>query len=454
MKRIKRIVALALATVMMMAMSTVAFAAESTSITVTNLSANETTKVSIYKIVEINQDEWKFSDWVSDDAYSESDGEYKFDYDQLVKDAAETDPDDSKEVTTTSVEFTGVAAGAYLVLASGTKTTYNTMVAVTYKYDKDVFAANAEPVVAKSSTTTVVKDTSDTFVSADEEVTFTITTVVPYIADDATDKTFVLYENPTNLKNLAVASVTLAGESAGEFSLEKSNSNDYKYTLDLTDLIADENANAGKEVVVTLTANVDGANGYKNTAWTNYSKSDVDYDTNTVEGFTGSFILTKVDATGGNTLSGAKFSVSATENGDALTFVKDSDGVYTLSTLSDGTVTELEVASDGTLKVQGLAEGTYYVTETQAPEGYSINSEAMEVEINPEYAETTRLSVSQAKDNVELSGESYYFKDSKLSTLPFTGGMGTTIFTVLGVAIMAIAAALYFATKKNSKAAQ
>ena len=41
--------------------------------------------------------------------------------------------------------------------------------------------------------------------------------------------------------------------------------------------------------------------------------------------------------------------------------------------------------------------------------------------------------------------------DTKLASLPSTGGIGTTIFTIGGCAIMIAAAALYFASKKKSE---
>ena len=42
--------------------------------------------------------------------------------------------------------------------------------------------------------------------------------------------------------------------------------------------------------------------------------------------------------------------------------------------------------------------------------------------------------------------------DSKLSTLPFTGGKGTAAFTGFGVLLMSISAGLYFSNKKNKSA--
>ena len=46
--------------------------------------------------------------------------------------------------------------------------------------------------------------------------------------------------------------------------------------------------------------------------------------------------------------------------------------------------------------------------------------------------------------------DTHEIKNTKLASLPSTGGIGTTIFTVGGCAIMIIAAGLYFATRRKS----
>ena len=453
MKRIKKVIAFALMMVMMMAMSVTAFAADTTTITVKNLSANEATKVSIYKIAEIGSGKWNFSPWVKDDMYKVNGEKYDFEFAKMADAVANETPDQTLTTTvgTTSLTFTDVKAGAYLVLAAGEKTTYNVMGVATYKYDDNgKFVAKPAEVIAKSTGTVVVKDTDDTFVAAGDTVTFTITTEVPYIEEGATDKSFTLYENPTNLKNLTVTSVKLADaekKAGNTYNLVESTT--AKYELNLSDLVADNNDNAGKKVVVTITAVVDGVNGYENTAWSNKSDSNVDYKTNTVKGFTGSITIQKIDATTKKALAGAKFSF--VKNDETLKFVAtEKAGVYTFD--KNGSLTELEVAEDGTLKVQGLSEGDYNFFETQAPEGYTINPKIYSVPLEPNYAETTRLSVKEATAHVNYGADDPVdVPDTRLTTLPFTGGMGTTIFTVLGVALMAIAAAVYFATKKTAK---
>ena len=46
--------------------------------------------------------------------------------------------------------------------------------------------------------------------------------------------------------------------------------------------------------------------------------------------------------------------------------------------------------------------------------------------------------------------ENIVMKDNKLSALPSTGGIGTTIFTIAGCVIMIAAAGLFFASRKKS----
>ena len=91
----------------------------------------------------------------------------------------------------------------------------------------------------------------------------------------------------------------------------------------------------------------------------------------------------------------------------------------------------------GTVKVEGLNEGTYHFTETKAPAGYSINAEGVDATIE----ESTEHNVSVATS----------INDTKLSALPSTGGIGTTIFTIGGCAIMIVAAGLFFATRRKTQ---
>ena len=444
MKRIKRIVALALATVMMMAMSTVAFAAESIdgpTIKVTNISArDEKTQLSVYTLATVDKETNTINvvDWAKS-AYN-SELEIEFDATEL-NNAFKNAGNVSAVATATSlngadVEFSGLAAGVYMIKAIGDKVVYNTMVAVTYDTDEygNYIAKTEAQLKAKGTSNTVEKEADDQLVSAGQVVNFTITSTVPYNKAE-----YKIYDKVTNLSAPEITEIKVGGETVdGRFVLDTEKAD--LYVLDLTSLVKGTNDNAGKSVVVTYSAKVLGTEGYVNGA---YDSTNGSYDKPVTEvtGYTGDITLTKKAADTDEVLLGAEFTVSK-NGGDALYFVKVEDGVYDLADSSVENATTTVVATNGTVQVRGLDEGTYHFTETKAPEGYSINTAGKDFTI--EQGETVDGPISLSEELL----------DSKLSTLPYTGGMGTTIFTVLGVAIMAIAAALYFATKKNSKAAQ
>ena len=84
----------------------------------------------------------------------------------------------------------------------------------------------------------------------------------------------------------------------------------------------------------------------------------------------------------------------------------------------------------------GLDEGNYEFKETKAPTGYSVNSE------NKAFT----ITANEEKEVTEDAGE---FVNTKLSALPETGGIGTTIFTIVGCGIMIAAAGLFFASRRK-----
>ena len=103
--------------------------------------------------------------------------------------------------------------------------------------------------------------------------------------------------------------------------------------------------------------------------------------------------------------------------------------------------------NDGTVKVTGLKYGVAYkFEEAVAPDGYSINTEDSSVNWTAITEGTVLTETNYA--NV-LVGEAT-MEDTTLASLPSTGGIGTTIFTVGGCAIMIIAAGLYFASRRRA----
>ncbi len=477
MKRFKRMIALMCAMVMMLTMSTVAFADEAStttaSITVNGLAESDLETVSIYKIATATHDgEWKFETWANSyvTAPTGDAKEYLFNWDGMktavIAEGSDITATDEKECArgSSTVEFTGLNGAAYLVIATGGNTTYAVMGAKTYKYVDGRYTLTAATVNAKTSDVPTEKKADDQFVHNGQDVTFTITTVLPAARtldenNQVVDNEFKVYDKPENLKNLELVSVKIGDADVTDgITLEDTISNTINgetgvYTIDLTSLLSQYE---GKTVDLTLTATVDGDKGYTNSAWNNKTKTDTDThkpeNPGKVDGYTADITITKYDdtltfnadgkVTGGKTLTGAKFQIKREGSEDVLTFTQkiDEDGVAIPGQYiydENGSERDVEVDENGAVKVSGLDEGKYNIYETEAPEGYSIKSEATTVIVDDD----------NASENIHLRSD---ISDTKLASLPFTGGMGTTLFTVFGVIIMAAAAGLFFANKKKS----
>lgn len=151
------------------------------------------------------------------------------------------------------------------------------------------------------------------------------------------------------------------------------------------------------------------------------------------------------DDTPGNELAGAGFRLysdkDCTEEQEIKLKKNTTDGTYSPYF---GTDAGDEMFSDehGQFNVKGLDAGTYYLRETKTPDGYSACADKKIV-----------ISATHTEYNVNLSGESNL--NNKIInikaggiTLPSTGGIGTTLFYVVGGGLM-VAAIVLLVTKKR-----
>lgn len=128
----------------------------------------------------------------------------------------------------------------------------------------------------------------------------------------------------------------------------------------------------------------------------------------------------------GDKLSDAKFSLYY---GNDETTALEGSPVYTGMTV------------EGALTFQGLNPGTYWLVETEAPSGYKVMSKALKIVID-----------EKDPDIEQGYAEEVTILNTANVSLPITGGMGTLVFTISGIALMGAAALLYIRSRKKSAA--
>ena len=170
-------------------------------------------------------------------------------------------------------------------------------------------------------------------------------------------------------------------------------------------------------VTYTATAKEDIIHGtYYNTALVEYEKGESEEDTVTV--YTYQLEIFKYDQSTDEGLGGARFELyQKDENGDVI----------------QNSVRELMSGADGYVTVEGLDECTYYLKETEAPEGFVCSEEELTIAIPDQAGADQIIKVRFANSNI-----------------PHTGGTGTRMYTI-GVAAIIAAAGLLLVVSRRKK---
>ena len=150
------------------------------------------------------------------------------------------------------------------------------------------------------------------------------------------------------------------------------------------------------------------------------------------------FQIAKTDGT--DPLPGAQFELWY--NDQALTFIDNGDGTYTYS--AEGTVTTLDMTTNTTISVKGLDHSwAYILKEITVPSGYNkiedMTVEGSDLTKVVDGTDTSMASTALSKRTVV---------NNKGAELPSTGGIGTTIFYIIG-AILVIGAGVVIVTKRR-----
>ena len=512
MKRMKRIMALMLAAIMMMAMSVTAFAAEGATGThtltvnvkstepaqdlkgqtinlyklfdVTESKSGETTNyaytvnntykaalASVLKIGETSKDE-DFVKAVADQEATIQQFANDFTAKALTDNLGATKTSGKIAESKTSYEFTGLDAGYYLVYVTGGKEIQSSLVTV----DETINTVNL-----KTEAPSIEKTADKTTVNIGDVVTYTVKGSIPdttgyaqyvyKIHDElSTGLDFVNDAKGTALGagattvNVTVAftdnSVTAAGTTPTVATLDTANNR--KMSLDLSEWVRANQANKGKEFTVTYYAKVnkDAVVTEKNKAQLEYGNKPGETTTTTPsEAKTPTYPLdilkTKKDSN--VKLAGAKFSLYTSEadakNGTNPIKVTGNNGNYVVD--SNSTTTEFEsvenIEEKGyNLRVNGLAEGTYYLVETKAPDGYNKLTAPVVIKITKS-TDTDVNNWTISKDGTVETDKIIDIANSTGSLLPSTGGRGAIAFAVIA-AILVFGVAVSFIRDKRKEA--
>ena len=357
--------------------------------------------------------------------------------------------------------FANLAMGEYFIRPTSTTSVYQLMLQKLeptvsggkYVIDDLTFGAKREEV-------SVDKAANKTSVTKKEKVTYTITVDIPTYASQAVDKSFYVSDLLPNGLTIDPASIKVQIDGTdvdtAAYTLDTTAVAEYTFKLSVSAEQYTDNwsANGGKQLVITYTATLnDNGTTEVNTKETNkvtFDYSNYPYVENSHKQKTDTVDVTtfaiKIDKYVKNDehakLANAKFDLYRTatqaevDAGSAVTIPHTAvHGIKLESDLvtdANGTATFAKYEANGT-------NYDYYLVETQAPSGYNILDNAV------------RVNFTDA--DVEATDGVYTVKvpNSSGILLPITGGTGTVIFTIIGIALMVGAVVLFVVSRKKAK---
>ena len=163
------------------------------------------------------------------------------------------------------------------------------------------------------------------------------------------------------------------------------------------------------------------------------------------------FDLIKFSGSTKKLLGGAQFKLyDAKTDGKEIPLVKNEDGTYRVATANETPVDHIETVAGKTVKISGLDKKVYYLEETVPPAGFNALPERAEVNLTSGSKKVVTEYLAEGTYN-EANADSIggvAVENNAGTTLPGTGGIGTTIFYVVGGGLM-VAAAILLITKKR-----
>ena len=390
----------------------------------------------------------------------------------------------------TSVTFNQVNMGLYLIVSESATVgaSYNAnAVYVGPTWDEKANDEEGGWVISNYPTTVNAKGsmtpppptktpdtTADNGVQIGDDVEYTITYALANLQypDDATNKTFIIGDTLSNELTLKTPdpAIKAYGVPAAGDDVELTATTDYTLTIQNNSFSVNfvyDNVKTYTSVKIVYTATVN-ENAFvseiDNSVSLTYNPNPYDdekFDTGTTTTvYSYGIEMTKTASDKTTTLPGAQFKLQKQVNGEyedvAIETYTAGDGSNHYRVDPDGSTYIMTTDTNGKIFIEGLEEGNYQLVETKAPDGYVLPS-------NP----VTAVVISGEKGNANGStfgtetiiDDDMYVEgivtniseDEGAPSLPTTGGMGTILFTTVGLVLVGGAAILLVVMYKRKK---
>lgn len=375
--------------------------------------------------------------------------------------------------------------GAYLFLVEGGVRIYSPGFAAVYPTTDDngnwVTAGHAIEVDVKSSEPAIDKTVSDYTYAIGQTVTYTLEVDVPDYPDNAVDKKFIIADYLSEGLTLDPGSIEIYNYSGDEAhpignkitesfvdysfsegsvhpeeevspSFAKSFAGDYSILADK--VIVQYNATVNEKAVVMVPADTDNELDnkvyliYNNNPYTEDGYREIP-DEERVYTYALQVVKTGEE---GDSMEGAEFTLKLSNSGENLQFVMTGAGEYRrpLPAETSGLTETLVTNGSGVISIEGLDLGDYILTETKAPAGYELPADP-ETEITLADDNGADGKPDGILNNDTDGTREQTVVNTKPGFLPKTGGIGTAVFTVCGIVLMAGAVVLLVCVSRRKK---
>ena len=263
------------------------------------------------------------------------------------------------------------------------------------------------------------------------------------------------------------------------YSLDEHDANHFKVTVDVKLALQEGAVAAGQKLYTYYKAavNKDALSYDGNVSAGQTNEAHLEYNNNPNGAGHGSTVPHKVyDWTFGVTLhkvkegdqplNGAKFVLSTNgtlkvsdiidqdgniqDSSNLIELVKDAEG-YRVATAQDNGVEKTYMIEAGIAKIKGLKGNVdYFLYETAAPQGYNKLTAPVKIKIVPKYSQNGSQveSVQTIVNDNAAAGLGFNVMNKAGTTLPETGGIGTTVFYVAGSLLLGGAVVLLITRKR------